>query len=188
MHKFNPEHAHNLNNPDRLGHEQPGTILKAAGIKQGMVVVDAGCGTGFYSLPLSQLVGEKGIVYAVDLSKDMLDMLKKEIEKHSVKNIKPVLSKEASIPLDNEIADIVINVNMLHEAYDKDAFIKELKRLMKSDARLLIIDHKKEPTPTGPPLEDRISYDDAFALLKKHFDIVVKGPSGDRQYGLIAMK
>jgi ubiquinone/menaquinone biosynthesis C-methylase UbiE len=188
MHKFDPAHAHVLNRPERIKHEQPDTILKAAGIREGMVVADVGCGIGFYTLPVSKLTGDRGLVYAVDISKDMLDILKEEIKKHNIRNVKPVRSKEGSIPLDNGIADIVINVNMLHEAYDKDIFIKELKRLMHPDGRLVLIDHKKEPTPEGPPLEDRVSYDDAFILLKKYFDVVVKGPSGEYQYGLIAMK
>lgn len=188
MHKFDPAHAHNLNSPERIKHELPDTILKAAGIREGMVVADVGCGIGFYTIPVSKLTGEYGLVYAVDISKDMLDMLKKEIKKHDIRNIKPVLSKEESIPLDDGIADIVINVNMLHEAYDKGTFIKELKRLMNPDGRLVLIDHKKEPTPVGPPLEDRVSYDDAFSLLKTYFDVVVKGPSGEYQYGFIAMK
>ena len=188
MHKFNPEHARNLMSPRRLEHEQPDTIVKAAGVAANMAVVDVGCGIGFYTFPLSAIVGERGVVYAVDLSDDMLSLLKKEMEGRNVGNVKPILSQETKIPLGDKTADVVINVNMLHEAEDRDAFIKELKRLMKDDGRLLIIDHKKEPSPTGPPLEERISYDEAFGLLKKYFDIVVKGPSGDHQYGIIAMK
>lgn len=188
MHKFNPEHAQNLLNPQRREHEQPETIIKAAGVAENMVVIDVGCGIGFYTFPLSLVVGEKGLVYAVDMSKDMIGLLQKEIKTRGAANVKPVLSRETEIPLGDETADIVINVNMLHESYDRDAFLQEVRRLMKKDGRLLIIDHKKEPTPTGPPLEDRISYDEAFALLKKYFDIVVKGPSGDHQYGILAMK
>ncbi len=188
MHKFNPEHAHNLTSPQRLEHEKPDVIIKAAGAAENMVVVDVGCGTGFYSFPLAQVVGSDGLVYAVDLSKDMISLLAKEMEQRSVRNIRPVLSHEASIPLADKIADMVVNVNMFHEAEDRDAFIMELKRLMKDDGRLLLIDHKKEPSPTGPPLEERVAYEDAVALLKKYFDIVVKGPSGDRQYGILAMK
>ncbi len=153
-----------------------------------MTAVDVGCGAGFYTFPLSGLVGEKGIVYAVDMSRDMLEILKKGMADHDRGNIKPVLSEESRIPLGDGIADMVVNVNMLHEAYERDAFIRELKRLMKKNGRLLVIDHKKELTPTGPPIEERVSYEDAFALLKRHFDIVVKGPSGDYQYGLLAMK
>ncbi|MGB9735805.1 MAG: class I SAM-dependent methyltransferase [bacterium] len=189
MHKFNPANADNLNNPQRLAHEQPDKILRAAGVSKGMTVVDVGCGTGFYTFPLSEIVGEKGLVYAVDMSADMLNLLKKELSKHNLKNIKPILSEEVKIPLNDGIADMVINVNMLHEAYDKDAFIQELRRLLKKNGRLLIIDHKKDPDLSGgPPFEDRVSYEEALGLLKKYFDIVVKGPSGDRQYGIVAMK
>ncbi len=189
MHKFNPEHAYNLMNPQRLDHEQPDKILKATGITENMVVIDVGCGIGFYTFPLSKLVGERGLVYAVDMSNDILTIFKKELTSRNIKNVKPLLSEESHIPLNDKIADVVINVNMLHEAYDRDAFIKELKRLMKDNGRLIIIDHIKDPTLTGrPTYEERVSYDEAFDLLKKYFDIVVKGPSGDRQYGIIAMK
>jgi len=189
MHRFNPEHAHNLNSPQRIEHEQPDKILRASGVNKNMVVVEVGCGTGFYTLPLAKLVGDEGLVYAVDVSLDMIKLLKKELKKHGQTNIKPVVSEGSSIPLHNNIADMVISINVLHESYDKDAFIKELKRLLKDNGRLLIIDHKKDPTLRGgPPFEERVSYEEAFSLLKKYFDIVVKGPSGDRQYGIIAMK
>ncbi len=188
MHKFDPGQAHRLNDPERPKHENPQMILKAAGIRSGMTVVDAGCGTGFYTFPASGLIGEKGLVYAVDMSKEMLKILKREIEKQNVKNVRAVVSEETSIPLDDGIADMVINVNMLHEAYDMDAFVRELKRLMKNNGILLLIDHKKEPMPSGPPLQDRVSYEDATTLLKRWFDIVLKGPSGEYQYGLIAVK
>ncbi|MCL4558621.1 MAG: methyltransferase domain-containing protein [Deltaproteobacteria bacterium] len=188
MHKFDPTRAHDLDNPQRREHEQPDKILSAAGIKQGMVVADVGCGTGFYTMSASALTGKDGLVYAVDISKDMLDMLKKKIESHSIRNVYPVVSEETGIPLGDGIADMVINVNMLHEAYDRETFLQELRRLMKPDGRLVLIDHRREPTPSGPPLEDRVSYEDAFSLLKRYFDVVVKGPSGEYQYGFIAMK
>ncbi len=188
MHKFNPEHAKNLTSPQRLEHEKPEVIVKAAGAAENMVVVDVGCGTGFYSFPLAKIVGAHGLVYAVDLSKDMIALLEKDKEQRGVRNVQPVLSQETRIPLPDKVADMLINVNMLHEPVDRDAFIKELKRLMKDNGRLLIIDHKKEPGLTGPPLEDRVAYEEAVDLLKNYFDIVVKGPSGDRQYGILAMK
>lgn len=188
MHKFDPKQTHNLVNPKRFIHEQPDKILRAAGVSANITVVDVGCGTGFYTFPLARIVGEKGLVYAVDISSEMLEFFKRELEKHNLKNIKPILSQETNIPLNDSIADMVITVNMLHEAYDKDAFIKELKRILKKNGRLLIIDHQKDPNLTGgPPFEERVSYGEAFSLLKKYFDIVVKGPSGDRQYGIIAM-
>ncbi len=188
MHKFNPANAHNLDNPQRREHEQPDTILLAAGIRQDMVVVDVGCGTGFYALPAAALTGKDSAVYAVDISEAMLKILKQEIEKRGIRNVYPVKSEETNIPLGDGIANMVISVNMLHEANDRESFIKELKRLMKPDGRLVLIDHRKEPTPSGPPIEERISYDDTFSLLKRYFEVVVKGPSGEYQYGLIAMK
>ncbi len=188
MHKFNSINAHLLDNPERLRHEDPKLILKTAGIRDGMTVLEVGCGTGFYTFAAAKLVGGKGRIYAADISEDMLEILNERIKKRKIKNILPLLSKEASVPLNDGTADMIIIVNMFHEAYDKDAFIKELKRLMKRNARLLIIDHRKEPTPSGPPVSERVSYEDASALLGSRFDIVVRGPAGEYQYGLIAMK
>ncbi|MCL4477785.1 MAG: class I SAM-dependent methyltransferase [Deltaproteobacteria bacterium] len=189
MHKFDPSHAHTLNNPQRLEHENPELILTAAGVRQDMFVVEIGSGAGFYTIPLSKIVGSNGVVYAVDVSERMLDVLKQNIitkQGHDI--IKPLLSEETRIPIPAHIADMIINVNMLHEVEDKNAFMVELSRVMKKDGRLLIIDHKKEQTPSGPPVRDRISYEEVKSLLEQWFDIVVKGPSGEYQYGLIAMK
>src|SRR3954452_16096368 len=67
------------------------TLLVALKIKPGDTVCDMGCGNGFYSLKIAKLVGERGRVIAVDIQREMLEMLKERAAAEKIKNIELVL-------------------------------------------------------------------------------------------------
>ena len=56
--------------------EEPAKLMKALNLKKGQTVCDLGCGNGFYTTRLAEAVGPEGKVLAVDIQKEMLDMLK----------------------------------------------------------------------------------------------------------------
>jgi SAM-dependent methyltransferase len=163
--RFHPERRHLLNEESRQRSVPPGPILAAAGIVADDVVVDVGAGTGFWTLPLSRLVGSDGKVYAVDVEPIMLEELTTLAREQGLANVHVVASTELTIPLPDENADAVVAGFVLHEPAERGAFVREMVRLLKPGGKLLIIDWQKWETEKGPPVEHRVAEFEARDLL-----------------------
>src|SRR5207248_7089933 len=81
-----------LTRESRNREEEPAKLMKALKLKPGMTVCDLGCGNGFYTLKMAKEVAPEGKVLAIEIQKEMLDMLNRRAEKAGVKNIEPILS------------------------------------------------------------------------------------------------
>src|SRR3972149_5543712 len=71
----------------------PEKVLADAGLGSGMVFVDVGCGDGFFTIVASQLVGEKGMVYAVDIDASAVERLKRRAAEKGLSNVKAVVAE-----------------------------------------------------------------------------------------------
>jgi ubiquinone/menaquinone biosynthesis C-methylase UbiE len=111
------------------------------------------------------LVGPSGKVFAVDVEPVMLDEIRTLATQRQLTNVAVVQSGESTIPLDDRIADLVVLGFVLHEPDDLDGFLTEIVRLLKPAGRVLVIEWQDHPTEAGPPLEYRISAEEARALL-----------------------
>ncbi|MBI3399028.1 MAG: class I SAM-dependent methyltransferase [Deltaproteobacteria bacterium] len=163
-HKFNPENVELLIGGERVRELNPAQFLIENGLKEGMSFADIGCGPGFFSMPALDIVGDSGIVYAIDTQEEML---KKLMERKPPGNLKAIKSKENSIPLKDGIVDFALLAFVLHETEDGSAFLKEVKRLLRAGGSLLLLEWEKKVEDKGPPFEERIDRGDAWALIEK---------------------
>lgn len=154
--KFDPKHAEKLKNPARLKHENPDFIWEKLGLDRPTCVVDAGCGLGFSAIPFAKKMPD-GVVYACDISREMLDALSEEIKSMGINNVRPLLMEEVKIPLNDGCADALIMQNLHHELDAAVENLKECARVLRNGGRISIIDWKKKPSEFGPPLELRVS-------------------------------
>lgn len=120
--------------------QNPEKILKPY-IKKDMVVLDVGCGPGFFTVEISKLLKKSGKVIAADLQEEMLLKLKNKIDKEKLDNIELHKTEQDSINL-NEKVDFILVFYMLHEVPDQKAFLEELKKLLKIDGKILISEPK----------------------------------------------
>jgi len=122
--------------------EAGGNFLKDIGIRNGQKVLDFGCGSGNYTIPAAMIVGEDGLVYALDKDKRKLDELIRKAESMGLKNIIRLdTSKESGITLDSESVDVVLLCDVLHHYYfpraeDRRRLLREVYRVLKSGALL----------------------------------------------------
>lgn len=169
-HLYDPAHIQALESENRKVWQDPEAILKRLEIKPDYVVADLGCGSGFFTVPLSRKVKK---VYGIDIQQEMLKFLEQKIHKQKIGNITTLLSTNDTIPLETESIDLLITVNTLHEFQNKTKTVKEIRRVLKADAQAVVIDFKKEDTKNGPPVAIRVSQSVAEDLFGKHGFFVV---------------
>jgi ubiquinone/menaquinone biosynthesis C-methylase UbiE len=178
-----------LMSEERKQWHNPENILKLAGASKGMIMADLGSGPGFFTIPMAQIVGENGLVYAVDSDQHMIDSLKKNIVNLGVnsKVIKFVNSDVCHTGIPKESVDLVIFANVLHEVDNRKAFFQEVRRISKLTANIVDVDWKKIQTEHGPPLESRLSEYEAIQVLSESgFTVVKQTNAGPYHYELIA--
>jgi len=163
-HVFDPARIAVLESEDRKVWQNPEEVLGGVELKPDWVAADLGCGSGYFSVPLSQKV-EK--VYAIDIQKEMLRFLEEKIQRLRIRNIELRLSKPNEIPLKDESVDFLMSVNTLHEFGDKIRMTKEMKRVVKRGGRLIIVDFKRQETSFGPPVKIRVAKEKAIRLFEE---------------------
>ena len=173
---------------ERKQQHDPQIILIEAGVTKGMTIVDLGSGPGFFTIPMAQMTGERGLVYAVDSNQAMLDGLKENIAKSEVNPniIKMVNSDVCHTGIPEQSVDLVLFANVLHEVEEKKAFFQEVRRISKTTAYIVDVDWKKIQTEHGPPMKERLSKDEAKRVLSENgFSVIKQIDIGPYHYELI---
>jgi len=128
--------AYTFDNPLRRLIHNPKTIFGHY-VREGMTVMDIGCGMGYFTLGLAEMVGSSGRVMAVDLQQEMLDiMLKRAARKGLAHRITPHLSEPGTIGITTPV-DFILAFWMIHEVPDPASFFTEIVTLFKSSTKLL---------------------------------------------------
>ena len=113
---------------------------RSFGLQPGMTVVDYGCGPGRYTLRFSEIVGNDGKVFAVDIHELAIEAVKKKAARYGRNNIRPVLVHGYKTGLPDAIADRIFALDMFFGIRQPTEFLAELKRLIKPNGILVIDD------------------------------------------------
>jgi ubiquinone/menaquinone biosynthesis C-methylase UbiE len=125
------------------GFADPQANILQMGLHEGMKVVDAGAGVGHYAFAAAKIVGSSGKVYAIDVQEDVLTRLRADAAHRKLRNIETIwgnLEKPGGTMLKDGSVDAVIFSNTLFQLEKKEEAIKELKRILVSGGKLLLID------------------------------------------------
>jgi ubiquinone/menaquinone biosynthesis C-methylase UbiE len=167
---------------------KPEDTLKAVGLRAGMVFMDIGCGDGFFTIPATQLVGEKGMVYALDTDVAAVEKLKDKAAEKGLTNITARVGAAEETVFCMACADIVFYSRVLHDFKDPAKVLRNAKRMLKPDGMLVNLDWKKKPTLFGPPLHIRFSEEQAADLIKAAGFTIASVKSAGRNFYIVTAK
>lgn len=135
-----------FNNPKREEWEKTSRIMDAIGLKNGDTIADIGSGSGYYTYKFSQIVGEQGKVYAIDVKDGHLDFIGDFVKSQKIKNIQLVKSKMDDICLEEKV-DYLFICSLYHMIYgvaseaNRADFIGSIKKALKKGGRFIIVDN-----------------------------------------------
>lgn len=113
-----------------------------------MTVLEIGCGNGAYTPFIGRAVGDKGVVYALDIQSKMLQELKTKLDKPEFKdinNIKTILGNAYELPFEDHSIDLICMITVLQEIPDKARALKEAKRVLKNKGILAVTELLVDP-------------------------------------------
>jgi demethylmenaquinone methyltransferase/2-methoxy-6-polyprenyl-1,4-benzoquinol methylase len=118
-------------NPLLTFFKDPYEFLKAAGLQRGQKVLEVGCGPGFYTIPAAQIVGEKGLVYAVDVNPYAIARVRGKIAREGIKNVEPLLANASDTGLPERSIDLAFLVGLGHIAGGQKNVLAEIHRILR---------------------------------------------------------
>lgn len=157
-------------------------FLKKIGLKSAQRVLDFGCRVGHYTIPAAKVVGNKGIVYAVDKEQEALDKLQQKTTCLKLKNIKIINALgRIKLPLESRTVDVVLFYDVLHyhEKKEREKLYAEAYRVLKHDGLFSV--YPKHTLEDGPIREfSSLSVNDVkqeiedsnFIFEKKHCGLI----------------
>ena len=163
--RFDPSRYHVLVDPQRQARWDPPRFLRDLGVKAGQVVLDLGCGPGFWTLPLAELVGSTGEVWALDVSPEMLAVLQAHCPPAHVRAVQAELP---DVPLADARMDLVWVAFVFHEVEPPRRLAEELRRVTRPGGRVLVLDWRPDGKSSGgPPRSHRLWPDQVVGWLRE---------------------
>jgi len=113
-------------------------------LKPGMKVCDMGAGNGYHTLPMGEAVGETGVVYAVDVQPEMIEMLKQRIAEKNLTNIKPIVGLYHDPKLEPNTCDLILLVDVYHEFSHPIEMLAGMREALKPGGQLVLVEFRAE--------------------------------------------
>lgn len=147
----------------------PEKVFGEIRLRQGSTFLDMGCGMGQYAFYASKIIGDKGIVHAVDLWEEGIAVLLEEISTKGIGNIRAIVGDVSKrIPIESKSVDRCFLATTLHDLVrsgSDDGALREASRVLKTDGALAIIEFKKMDGPPGPPVQIRLSAEEVEEIV-----------------------
>ena len=156
-------------NPNRPVVRKQKEIIEACAITPGMAVADIGAGSGLYTFAFAGKVGEKGTVYAVEISKPLLGHIEETCKDRKIGNIRCLESTDKTTGLEDESADLIFICETYHHFQHPEAMLEAIKASLRADGRLVVVDRNTKGHAKFTMEEFKAQVDKAgFKLIEEH--------------------
>ena len=185
--KFNPAKRKKLNNPIRLQWIPPQKIKALLDMNEKGVYLDIGAGTGYITREVAAKT-PGAMIHALDIEPLMIEEMEGSKDTTS---IQPQLMERDVLSFAKTSLDGIWSITVFHELGNPIPLLREIKRVLRPDGRLLIIDwiKKLESCEQGPPMEHRVLVEDVMAVLQEvGFSNVEEVTGFTHHFGVLAGK
>lgn len=167
----------------------PKSNVLQLGLHDGMSIADFGAGVGHYTLAASAAVGDTGKVYAIDVQEEVLTHLKDTAQRAGRKNIEVIwgdFEKLGGTKLKDHVLDAAILSNVLFQVEHHEGALTELRRVLKSGGKFLVIDWAGAYSGMGPHPDHVVTEHKAEELfITAGFHKVKSFRAGPHHYGIV---
>jgi len=133
-----------LERPERDAEEHTGKLVEQLRIKPGDTIADIGAGTGYFSRRLAMKTGQKGVVLAVEIQTEMLELLTNQMAQAGIANVKPVLGTITDPKLPAQSVDLALMVDVYHEFDHPWEMMQAICRSLKPGGRVVFVEFRGE--------------------------------------------
>jgi ubiquinone/menaquinone biosynthesis C-methylase UbiE len=163
-----------LERDQRLDEEAPDEAVRLLKIPSGASVADIGAGSGYMTVRLAAQVGPTGRVYANDVQPQMIEILRRRLEKRKITNVVLVQGEIDDPKLPAATMDLALMVDVYHELSKPQTMLRHIRDALKPGGRLVLLEYRKEDPSIPIRLEHKMSVREAkleveaegFALSK----------------------
>lgn len=171
----------------------PYKIFERISLSVGSRVADLGCGrTGHFIFPAVKIIGDDGVVYAVDVVKNILESISSLARSSGFENVQTVWSDIELVgktPIPTGSLDVCFYVNVLFQIKNKAGALAEASRMLKKGGRLVVVDWARKLGSLGPDEAAMVDPVDLISLAEAAgLRLVEKMFPGDYHYSLIFEK
>ncbi len=149
----------------------PNKVLSQVGLDKGMRVADLGCGrVGHFVFPAARLVGDTGVVYAVDILEEVLQNIASNVRSYGFDNIQTVwanIEDVGQVPIPSGSIDVCLMINVMSQVASQNAALTEAVRILTNGGKLVIIDWQKKLANLGPATESQINFNELELMAQQ---------------------
>ncbi|MFN4292676.1 MAG: class I SAM-dependent methyltransferase [Thermoflexales bacterium] len=164
-----PAFAPLLISPLRMAYRAPSQLARFLDPKPDWTMLDLGCGNGAFALPLARYVRR---IHAVDVQPAMVDALRRRLRQARLDNVVAQVAPASQLPFDAHTFDAVLMIAILPMLHDRDAALREARRVLKPDGVLVIGEEWIEPEYVGWRGVTQWVEDAGFALQARESNLM----------------
>ena len=151
-------------------------LFSLLSLQKDFIFLDLGCGRGDYAVAATEYIGEQGRIYALDKWEEGINHLKETLARRGIGNITALQADiSQGFPIENRSVDICLMAGVFHHLVEDQSYeraLAEIKRILKPEGILAIVEFKKIEGPPGPPIRMRFSSKELEKMIR---------PSGFRE-------
>jgi predicted methyltransferase len=129
--------------------QQPQRVIESLQILPGAVVADLGSGSGYFTFDLAKAVGPTGKVYAVDIDRDMTDLVAKRAKERGISNVEVILARADDPRLPLQGVNLILTVDTYHHLENRVSYFANLQKYLRPGGRIAIIEFDRRASLAG---------------------------------------